>query len=709
MPLARYYADAQPLKDLLNATGTGFYIPLYQRPYRWTSNHASRLIADIVDGIVRFQQTGRSSTFLGSLITVKDSRSLVPAPIDRPATVRQVIDGQQRIATLLALCGEARRAIRSAFEDLREDDRAVLEQVVAQQSHELEMALSFRLAEPDDSMLPRMIRGGEDRWARVGAEYRSEIARYLSSYEADGTVTATGSPVFDEVVDTIRDSFSQQKLFDGRVDTLDDAQWSTLFSQSAPDNLPESLEAVRLLVLLTFAAFTMGQVQVIAVEAEDEESAFAVFEPLNTTGEPLTAFETFLPLVVYRHGGQQAYANSFGQRQIERFRTLLHGQSARDVMQRTKRALVAFALSDTGIGLGEQLRDQRMYLRRYLSLGDTDQVKFLNGLGDTGECLANTWYGTHPLSASSERTRVALKMLIESKHTIPQGLMIQGYREFKDENPDLLDRLVLVVASFWLLWRLSRSTTGNIDGHYRNLMAGYEVEESLLGPYCQRPGDSTAKSPHPDMLAHDFRTILRAKGGIGGREAWITKVSEVAHGSRGNKALIRYALLGAYHDALPGTFPNILRPGTPGSSPTLTSAWHGAGLTLEHIAPQTPLSGDNSFTDQIYREGRVHRLGNLTLVPKEENRILGNKPWPQKQEYFRVFAERDPITRAQRVSALDLRPATIDFLSERFVPFCADLAEIESDQWTETNVVDRGRCLAELIWDQFSPTLNFSV
>ena len=88
MPLARFDAGSRPLKDLLNATGTGFYVPLYQRPYRcegdtsrglksgshlsWTSDNASRLIADIVDGIARFQRTGRSSTFLGSLITVDD-------------------------------------------------------------------------------------------------------------------------------------------------------------------------------------------------------------------------------------------------------------------------------------------------------------------------------------------------------------------------------------------------------------------------------------------------------------------------------------------------------------------------------------------------------------------------------------------------------------------------------------------------------------
>ena len=329
MPLARFDAGSRPLKDLLNATGTGFYVPLYQRPYRWTSDNASRLIADIVDGIARFQRTGRSSTFLGSLITVDNSRNLVPPPTDRPGTVRQVIDGQQRIATLLGLCGELRRAIGTAFGDLAADEQAVLEPVVQRQTYELEMALSFKVAEPDDSILPRMIRGGEDRWGRTDFEYISEIGLYLSTYSPDGRAEPTGSRVFDDVIDTMRSAFASEELFDGRVGPLDADQWDALFPQDRPGDLPTSDEAARLLLLLTFAAFTMGHVQVISVEAEDEDCAFAVFEPLNTTGEPLTAFETFVPSVVYTQGGQREYAGSSESVQVDRFRALLHGLTAK--------------------------------------------------------------------------------------------------------------------------------------------------------------------------------------------------------------------------------------------------------------------------------------------------------------------------------------------------------------------------------------------
>ena len=512
MPLARFEARAQPLKDLLNATGTGFYVPLYQRPYRWTKRNASRLIADIVDGITRFQKTGRSSTFLGTLITVDDPRSLVPTPTDRPGTVRQVIDGQQRIATLLGLCGELRRAIGAALRDLPEEEQAVLEGIAKWQTYVLGMSLSFKIAEHDEVTLPRMIRGGDDRWGRDDFEYKSEIGLYLSTYSVDGGPGPTGSRVFDDVIDSMRSYFSSQELFDGQVDPPDADQWEALFRQQQPEEIPTSDAAARLLELLTFAAFTMGHVQVISVDAEDEVSAFAVFEPLNTTGEPLTAFETFVPLVVYTRGGQPNYAGSSQSVQVDRFKALLHGLSAQETVQRTKRALVAFALSDTGKGIGEQPQDQRAYLRRYLALDEADRAVFLDGLGHTADCLGNLWYEEHPLSASSDHTKFALRMLIDSRHTIPQGLLVRGYEEFRDEEPLLLDRLVRVVADFWLLWRLSRSTTANIDGHHRNLMAGYDIDQALLGPYCRRPTVGDPQPPHPDKVAEDLRKILENKG-----------------------------------------------------------------------------------------------------------------------------------------------------------------------------------------------------
>ena len=707
MHLAHFDARAQRLQDLLAASGTGYYIPLYQRPYRWDSQDAERLIAGIVDGIVQFQETGRSSTFLGSIITINDYRGMVPTPVHRPSTVRQVVDGQQRIATLLGLCGELRRAIDSAYLDLAAEERETLDDIFERQSYDLEMTLSFKITDNDDSMLPRMIRGGDDKWRKGTGEYNSDIARYLWQYRPNRVSSGNGSGPFSEVIRILRDCFTQEELFENRLLPLDADQWEALFFQAPPESIPSSTEATRMLMLLTFAAFTMGHVQVIYVVAEDEDSALAVFEPLNTTGAPLTAFETFLPLVVHKNRGQQEYADSADRKQMDRFEALLEGQTPKEVDQRTKKAIVAFALADTGEKTGEDLPAQRRYLRQYLSLNDHDQSSFLDGLGYTADFFTHLWYSTDALITASDRTKLAINVLIESRHTIPQGLLIEGYRAYKDAQPDVLFRLIQTVADFWLLWRLSRATTANVDGHYRNMMAGSFKDNSSLGPYCRRPKRGITKEPHPETVAQDLRAILEIKGRVLDKGSWIDKTLQTPHGLQSNKALLRYALLGAYHDALPGESLGLLTRGMQNTSPTLTSVWQKNSLTVEHIAPQNRLPDDTSFSEEVYMENRVHRLGNLTLVPRKENSALSNKPWPQKQEYFQVFAEANLELRTNMIAGLELQPETVDLLSATFVPFCADLAEPTSDRWTDKEIAIRGRCLSELIWYQFAPLLGF--
>ena len=46
------------------------------------------------------------------------------------------------------------------------------------------------------------------------------------------------------------------------------------------------------------AAYVLNRIALTVVQGKDEDYAFTIFESLNTTGEPLTAFETFLPRVV---------------------------------------------------------------------------------------------------------------------------------------------------------------------------------------------------------------------------------------------------------------------------------------------------------------------------------------------------------------------------------------------------------------------------
>ena len=719
MKLPSFNPYLRTVSGLLNAAGTGYYIPLYQRPYRWKKRDVQRLISEIIDGVIRFQNAHTSSTlpqtsstFLGTAILVQDRESCVPPPVKWPSTVYQVIDGQQRIATLMAICGELHKEIASQLGQLQPVDQDALKPIATRQSETLQASLHVRLYESGSESLPRMIRGKADTW---GKTYTSTIARYLSGSNDDhNDPPNTESKLFDNCIKTIQNTFESSELFHERIASLDDNQWASLFSEQPPDQIPQSADATRLLRFLTFAAFMMNSVQIIAVEADNGTSASAVFEPLNTTGESLTAFETFVPLVVYNSGGDQQYNESPDSIQLSRFARFIADDYSIDVATRTKRALVTFALADTGTKLSQDPHEQRRYLRRYLSLDAPTKSIFLRGLGDTGDCLRELWYGTSLLSMMNrrQRTRVALAMLIDSKHTIPQALLVRAYRACLDASPDAtnyeaLYDLIETIADFWVLWRLSRSTTDNIDSHYRNLMAGHTFGVSPVGPYSER--SQSPKKATPGNLVGDFSAIIRSEGEITDMRSWIDRVLQVSHGQQSNGTVLRYALLAAYNDThAEAASPPYLSQTMPGVSSTLTVEWYEAALTIEHIAPRSQTANDG-FADEIYSGGYLHGLGNLTLVPKKENSALGNKPWMEKRQYYRVFSQTDEEERAQQAEALALNPDTVDLLMSNYIPFCLDLARYSNRKrtWTPRDIQKRGEALAERIWKHCAPSIGF--
>lgn len=82
-----------------------FSIPLYQRPYAWTTREAEMLLEDLLAAIGESKQDLEDVPpyFLGSIVLTKDD--------DKPDS--EVIDGQQRLTTITILLAALRSSIRS--------------------------------------------------------------------------------------------------------------------------------------------------------------------------------------------------------------------------------------------------------------------------------------------------------------------------------------------------------------------------------------------------------------------------------------------------------------------------------------------------------------------------------------------------------------------------------------------------------------------
>ena len=84
-----------------------FTIPLYQRPYAWTTEQSEEPLQDLLtamgDGGKSIDDL--SPYFLGSIVLIKDD--------EQPDA--QIIDGQQRLATLTMLLAALRSLIKSEY------------------------------------------------------------------------------------------------------------------------------------------------------------------------------------------------------------------------------------------------------------------------------------------------------------------------------------------------------------------------------------------------------------------------------------------------------------------------------------------------------------------------------------------------------------------------------------------------------------------
>ena len=82
------------LRSIRELFGLRFFIPAYQRGYRWTDEQVTALLDDILE----FVQRPTEDTEAGSFYCLQPI--VVRQGIDDRGTYYEVIDGQQRLTTL---------------------------------------------------------------------------------------------------------------------------------------------------------------------------------------------------------------------------------------------------------------------------------------------------------------------------------------------------------------------------------------------------------------------------------------------------------------------------------------------------------------------------------------------------------------------------------------------------------------------------------
>lgn len=786
-----FEADSESLYDFVSKNGRGLYIPPYQRDYAWDKTNVERLIDDTVQGLnALLKRPDESITFLGTIIAMNDAKKSTISPLVKNQVYGQVmtiIDGQQRLTTLLMLCLALLLEIETQWSKLKKSKITVSDETkvwIETRVNDMRGLLSQMLAEKQNNgdrefrYFPKMIRAFIDTWSYESdkAVYHSSIAWLLFEYVKFREQTDPNWNEFPKVLQKSAESGGNQverkhfikmmKVMRAKFKSLptddefpnllniarDKNKQEMLFGEEFPPAMQEALEAIlikqpngvrvdetgeldlqvedvktkqwweastELISLLFFSKFALERITLVVVTATTEDFAFDVFEALNTTGQPLTAIETFTPRVV-QSVGLVDYNASEEKKLIDRaFAYLKKASKAEERQKKSAELLVAFALAENGDKRSKNLADQRRFMRETFDAcaSRKDKQQFIKHLADLSGFFDVTWVdgSTRPQVGAlklDDTTALCIRFLVDLGHTITAPLLAQyaaaatvaNDANDANERNDALSEFSCVaksVVAFAVLWRASRTTTDRIDQVFRELMSKGASDHNL--PPLARGLRGDAPLPKSTIIQAVLADRLKADrskggGGIGGKSEWIDKViAQPIYDV--NATLARFVLLVAFHDVVEAG--EKLTAGKTGSHPTLKfEKWIGEEYaTIEHIAPQ---SSDAAWSSDLYTDDQVQRLGNLTLLPLSANQSLSARPWGEKRMLYGALAanteeESESIIRQLKSNGTDVSKIAEQIYCGQFLPHVHVLSQIK-EEWNLATVDKRGRELAELTW-----------
>ncbi len=574
-------AETRTLK-LIRQGDRCFEIPASHRPYVWDQQTQwEPLWSDIEDTACRLGEIRLRAMAEGQDVAMAD-RQAVPhflgaIVVEQQATaigeadVRSVVDGQQRLTTLQLVL----RGVLDALVDVGISGKPVaqLRKLVANDDEIVEGTDVSRV-------LPRP--ADRDDFFAAMAERR--LAPHLSAFAAARAFFADAARSFVQDPKVPQDAYTQGSDIERRASLL----VSTL----------------------------TGLLKVVVIDLEDVDDAQVIFEALNARGTPLSATDLVKNLLFMKAQRETGNAQKLYDVHWQRFdddgdwwrETIGVGHAQRP---RQDWLLGDWLIAETGrvISIGQLYGDFRRWLEESGRLSDS--LSHLNGYADAYEMMRGRRAG------ASGREQRAFERLEVLNITAAAPLMLWLLVQPEDRLPrGERERAICAIESFVVRRMAEKWQTPRLRSALRGRAQGGEGGRDQPGPGCRRRSQSR---PGWLRLANAGRTargipqgtLLRA-GGI-------------------NQSRLRLPL-GAVDASLQATATK---------SEPLTVDYRN--LTVEHIIPQKwrefwPITEPDEaarLRATQRREGRIHCIGNLTLVTETLNPALSNDPWEAKREALR--------------------------------------------------------------------------
>lgn len=769
--------SVKSLLDVVLQDGRGFMMPDYQRPYRWSEENIERLISDLVDGVQRSYSNNQEPLFLGTLILVQARNSELTDYLGKSDTYAQpggiyyVVDGQQRLSTFAILAIILHREIKKILTKLDEQDISAEERASYDSAKEvinsqvlksLEKFYSIHFSgSANPPQKPLILRKSQEFWQKNGSNgYTSPIAKYIADYielgkEVDysqlddryNQIQRNQKKIFQELQDKLLEENSlkydqhakESKILIGIANSIFSQYYSGELKYIMQEiTLDKDINIVHLLKYVILTQFFCNYCCVNYLEPKTHQWAIEVFQSLNSTGVPLSALEVFKAYVYENEHRLSQYTQV--QKQVKEVFESIEEQMISENETMTQRKtdvfLTALALGFNGVKLGTRYSQQEGYLKNtfseYASNTMVDRAKMFIGW-KSGSVpmfeymihLSNYmkfWY-----TPDSQFTQCGVSN-VQSAYVNLLFMKAMNFSTihpllayfFKDDN--LLDDAFIdacnATAAFYAIWRCAQSSS-KLDSVARDLMfEGINIDSSCVQMNWKKRSDATK----PISIREYKKALIKVldDNGILDKERWQSNAKNNLT-YQNSAILCRFILLLTSHDTIADNEkPGLLLRGNEGTHTFFTPRhWLGDNYnSVEHIAPQQPKSSDTSWAKDIYSSSQgniAHTIGNLTLLPKPMNSIVGNLSWGYKHKFYSYLsnpsqARKDELLQLEGEQNIKYSKAAKNTLNSTnlYFHYLQSIAQISSidGAWNREIIEQRTEFICSLAYDRMMQWLK---
>ncbi len=741
--------------EFFQRPGIGLYIPLYQREYSWDKDNIEQLLDDISRGIERLAEGGNEDEirFLGTIISVAEKDKNKIEPVDKrglPSAIEKIIDGQQRLSTICLLATQLYKHIDDFNRkfSVKSDLSNEINEICKSWKDKLLDVISLDLKRGTPERKPKIIRGHDDKWIKDGDlndAYKSDLANFLALFinyvefsdselpKPNKSNVGKNTKQINKWLETevIVAHVKKSDEFPAAWDLLESIDESNIWQYERPglkdlvvnkeydDKKSDEYIICALVQLFSVCHYLLSRCCFTLIQPSNDDWAFDMFQSLNASGTPLTAIETFKPLVVNTAKIEKPKTPFKGSKvdlSFEKIDNLFSDiNSAAQKSKLTNDFLISLAIVIESYKLTSHFSHQRKWLDRIFESFDdfakkTDYLEFVGNYASFYKDIWIDYKGTNneviqtiKTNRDAELASIIILYFKKSNHKMAVTILGSFYNEVLQGSPNSIKNFIeaaKALAAFYTLWRAAQSNSG-LDNVYRQYFKGEKNKGVKVKSHSWLSGEHL----EVEGLKTYLTEILKSHN-IYEKKDWINKSSNYL--TYKSKSIIRFLLILSAHDTIADNdFKGLMKPSTQGVSSYLNlEKWNSKGVaSIEHIAPQTQ---NNSWDEKLYDEDKLYQsIGNLTLLPTAINSSAGNKGWKEKLLYYKHLSEQDPdklqeLKIKAQTNGIELNPETIKLLqSTNYNDHIRSLVTLsESDSWDSKIVEQRTQRILSICWDR---------